>query len=55
MSRSVALVALGLLFGALLSASVGRYLASQLYGLSAWDLEAAGIMEVARGVFVCQR
>jgi ABC-type antimicrobial peptide transport system permease subunit len=40
----VTLVGLGLLVGALLSAFVGRYLASQIYGLSAWDPEAAGIV-----------
>jgi putative ABC transport system permease protein len=44
LARVVALVGLGLLFGALLSAVVGRYLASQIYGLSAWDPQAAGII-----------
>jgi predicted permease len=44
LAQAVALVALGLVFGALLSGLVGRYLASQIYGLSAWDPEAAGII-----------
>lgn len=42
LARVVAWVGLGLLFGALLSALAGRYLASQIYGLSAWDPAAAG-------------
>jgi predicted permease len=42
--QAVALVALGIVVGTLLSAFVGRYLASQIYGLSAWDPEAAGII-----------
>jgi putative ABC transport system permease protein len=46
LSQAVALVALGLLFGALLSALAGRYLASQIYGLSAWDPEAAALIAV---------
>jgi putative ABC transport system permease protein len=44
LARVVTLVGLGLLFGALLSAFVGRYLASQIDGLSAWDPEAAGVV-----------
>jgi putative ABC transport system permease protein len=44
LTRVVTLIAIGLLFGALLSAFVGRYLASQIYGLSAWDPPAAGII-----------
>ena len=40
----VTLVGLGLLFGALLSAFAGRYLASQIHGLSAWDPAAAAIV-----------
>lgn len=44
LARVVTLVGLGLLFGALLSAVVGRYLASQIHGLSAWDPQAAAII-----------
>jgi predicted permease len=44
LTQAVALVGLGLLFGALLSALAGRYLASQIYGLSAWDPEAAALI-----------
>jgi putative ABC transport system permease protein len=44
LTRVVTLIAIGLLFGALLSAFVGRYLASQIDGLSAWDPPAAGII-----------
>lgn len=44
LARVVALVGLGLLCGALLSALAGRYLASQIHGLSAWDPAAAGII-----------
>ena len=44
LAQAVALVGLGLVFGAVLSAVVGRYLASQIYGLSAWDPEAAAII-----------
>ncbi len=46
LAQVVTLVGLGLLFGALLSVFAGRYLASQIYGLSAWDPEAAGIIAV---------
>ena len=44
LARAVVLVGLGLLFGVVLSALAGRYLASQIYGLSAWDPAAAAII-----------
>jgi putative ABC transport system permease protein len=44
LTQVVALVGLGLLFGAVLSIGVGRYLASQVYGLSAWDPQASVIV-----------
>jgi predicted permease len=44
LAQAVGLVSLGLFFGALLSAAVSRYLAAQIYGLAAWDPEAAGVI-----------
>jgi putative ABC transport system permease protein len=41
LAQALALIGLGLLGGAVLSLLVGRYLASQIYGLSAWDSGAA--------------
>lgn len=46
LAQAVALVGIGLLVGVLLSAFAGRYLASQIYGLSAWDPEAAGFIAI---------
>jgi putative ABC transport system permease protein len=44
LARAVALVGIGALFGAILSAIAGKYLASLIYGLSAWDPEALAII-----------
>jgi predicted permease len=44
LAQVVSLVGVGALLGAALAALVGRYLASQIYGLSAWDPEAMGVV-----------
>jgi putative ABC transport system permease protein len=44
LAQVVSLVGGGALLGAALSALVGRYPASQIYGLSAWDPQAMGIV-----------
>jgi putative ABC transport system permease protein len=44
LAQVVSLVGAGALLGAALAALVGRYLASQIYGLSAWDPQAMGVV-----------
>ncbi len=44
LAQVVTLVGIGALFGATLSALAGKYLASLIYGLSAWDPEAMGVV-----------
>jgi len=44
LAQSLTLVGLGLFFGAVLAAILGKYLASIIYGLSPWDSEAVGII-----------
>jgi len=44
LAQSLTLVGLGLFFGAVLAAILGKYLAAIIYGLSPWDSEAVGII-----------
>jgi putative ABC transport system permease protein len=44
LSQALRLVGLGLFFGAVLAALLGRYLASLIYGLSPWDPQAVGLI-----------
>jgi putative ABC transport system permease protein len=44
LSQALRLVGLGLFFGAVLAAVLGRYLASLIYGLSPWDPQAVGFI-----------
>jgi putative ABC transport system permease protein len=44
LAQVVTLLGIGALLGAVVSALVGPYLASQIYGLSAWDPAALGII-----------
>jgi putative ABC transport system permease protein len=44
LAQALKLVGLGLFFGAVLAAILGKYLASLLYGLSPWDPQAVGLI-----------
>ena len=44
LSQALRLMGLGLFFGAVLAAVLGRYLASLIYGLSPWDPQAVGFI-----------
>ena len=44
LTQALRLMGLGLFFGAVLAAVLGRYLASLIYGLSPWDPQAVGFI-----------
>jgi putative ABC transport system permease protein len=44
LAQALKLVGLGLFFGAVLAAGLGKYLASLIYGLSPWDPQAVAII-----------
>ena len=50
LAQALRLVGLGLFFGAVLAAVLGRYLASLIYGLSPWDPQAVGFIAATDGV-----